>query len=67
MVETRLIPLQKFNEFHKYPSVRALKKLIFDRKANGFDKVVKRIGVKKWYVDEQAFFNWVEEQNKKAG
>lgn len=59
---TRLIPVSKFNEFHKYPTVAALRKLLFYRNINGLDKAVKKIGRKRLYIDEQEFFNWIDNQ-----
>ena len=60
-----LIPVSEFNNFYAYPSVGALRQLIFYNTDNFVDKVVRRIG-KRLYVKASAFFDWVEETNKKA-
>jgi hypothetical protein len=61
-VNTRLIPLSKWNEYHDYPTVSSLRHLVFFEEQNGFSVVIKRIG-KKIYLDERRFFDWVDEQN----
>ncbi len=61
--ERRLIPLSKWNEYHDYPSVSGLRHLVFFAKDNGFDIVLKRIG-KRIYIDEQAFFSWVDKSKE---
>lgn len=56
------IPLSKFAEYSKYPTVGSLRQLIFYN-TNGFkDKVVKLIG-KRQYIKISAFQQWVEETN----
>lgn len=59
----RLIPVTKWNNYHDFPSIGGLRHLIFHEHTNGFCKVVKRVG-RRVLIDEQAFFNWVEEINK---
>lgn len=59
---TRLIPLSKWNEYHDYPIISALRHLVFFEEQNGFSKVIRRIG-KKIYLCEKSFFEWVDEQN----
>ena len=63
----RLIPAAKFNEYHPWPSVSALRWMIFHSKTNGLDDygVIKRAG-RRVLIDEQAFFNWIESQNQPA-
>jgi hypothetical protein len=61
-VVTRLIPLAKWNDYHDYPTVSALRHLVFFEEMNGFSKVIRRIG-KKIYLCEKSFFEWVDEQN----
>jgi len=48
---------------HSYPPQGTLRYLIFHSETNGFKKVIKRIG-RRILLDEKAFFQWVEEQNK---
>lgn len=59
-MENRLIPVTKWNDFHMWPTLGAMRSLIFNRKTNGFDKVVKKVQ-KRVLIDEAAFFKWVEE------
>jgi hypothetical protein len=59
----RLLTVAQFAQEHRAFSQPALRHLIFDAQANGFSKVIKRIGKRKILLDEQAFFDWVSEQN----
>ena len=63
---TRLIPVTQWNKHHTWPSLGGLRHLIFHAQTNGFDQVIRRIG-RRVLVDEQAFFQWVEEQNDHVG
>ncbi len=60
--DRRLIPVTKWNEYHPWPPLGGLRHLVFHAKSNGFDKVVKHAG-RRVLIDEQAFFEWVEEQS----
>ncbi len=62
---TRLIPAAKFDEYHPWPSVSALRWMIFHSRTNGLDSfgVIKRAG-RRVLIDEQAFFKWIESQNQ---
>ena len=64
----RLIPVSKWPEFHPWPSVSALRWIIFHGAKNGFESCVRRIG-RRVLIDEEAFFAWVEErdQQQKGG
>jgi hypothetical protein len=62
----RLIPVTKWNEYHIWPPIGGLRHLIFFAKINGFDKVVKRAG-KTVLIDEDAYFEWLDEKNRKRG
>jgi hypothetical protein len=62
MTQPRLIPVTKWPEHHEWPTVAAIRHLIFNEQQNGFHSVVRRVG-KRVLIDEQAFFNWVEQQN----
>lgn len=64
--QPRLIPATRWNEFHVWPPLGGLRHLIFFAKLNGFEKVVKRSG-RRVLIDEQAFFAWLEERNRKEG
>lgn len=60
----RLIPCADWNKYHIYPTLSALRHLIFDAENNGFHKVIRRVG-RKVLISEPDFFKWVEEQNEK--
>lgn len=62
MPETRLIPVQKWNDFHPWPPVGGLRHLIFHEQSNGFASAFKRAG-RRVLVDEAEFFRCVERQN----
>jgi hypothetical protein len=61
-INTRLIPLSKWNDHHDYPTVSALRHLVFFEEQNNFSKVLRRLG-KRIYIDEKSFFEWVDAQN----
>ena len=63
--QTRLIPVTKWNDYHAYPTIGALRALIFNAHKNGFDKVIRRVGGRV-LIKEDAFFEWVETINSKA-
>jgi len=60
---TRYIPVPNWERHHDWPKIGGLRNLIFNRHKNGFDKVIKKVG-KRVLIDENAFFNWIEQQNK---
>ena len=60
----RLIPVTKWNDYYDYPKLGGLRALIFNEHTNGFDKVIRRIG-RRVLIKEDAFFQWVEENNLK--
>lgn len=62
---TRYIPVPDWEKYHEWPPVGGLRNLIFNKRTNGFDKVVKKVG-KRVLIDEAAFFEWIEEQNSKV-
>ncbi len=61
VVGTRLIPASDWPDHHAWPPIGGLRHLIFHAKANGFDRVVRRVG-RRVLIDEQAFFDWVRAQ-----
>jgi hypothetical protein len=61
--KTRLIPVSKWNDFHPWPTVSALRTYVFLRKRNGFEAVLKRVG-RRLLIDESAFFAWVEARSE---
>lgn len=56
------IPVTEWNSHHSWPPLGGLRHLIFHAQTNGFHKVIKRCG-RRILIDEQAFFEWIEEQN----
>lgn len=60
---TRYIPLSKWNDYHPWPTTLALRNMVFRKKELGFEKVIRRYGVK-ILIDEVEFFRWFEMQNK---
>lgn len=60
----RYYTIGQFASKYPFTSNGGLRHLIFYEKTNGFYKVVKRIG-RKVLIDEVAYFNWIEENNKK--
>lgn len=63
MSNTRLIPVAQWEKYHPWPTKSGLQGLIINRETNGFASVVKKLK-KRVLIDEKAFFQWVEEQNK---
>ena len=61
-LKTRLIPLSKWDQYHPWPSVNALRHYFLKQQVNGFDCALKRVG-RKILIDETAFFEWVDKQN----
>jgi len=65
VTEHRYIPVPDWSKYHPWPAQGGLRHLIFNAATNGFDKVIIKAG-SRVLIDEQAFFNWMEErrQNK---
>ena len=59
----KLIPATEWAAHHSWPPLGGLRHLIFHADTNGFNKVIKRVG-RRVLIDEAAFFEWVERQNK---
>lgn len=55
----RLIPVTQWNDYHVWPPIGGLRRLISRSSNNGFDKVIKRVGGRV-LIDETEFFEWVE-------
>jgi len=58
----RLIPVTQWNQRHAWPPLGGLRHLVLHANENGFARVIRRVG-RRVLIDEQAFFEWVEEQN----
>ncbi len=59
---SELIPVTKWNQYHVWPTTSALRHLIWEADKNGFNKVIRRVG-RAVLLDEEAFYQWVEDQN----
>ena len=57
--ETRYIPVTKWPEFHAWPPLGGLRHLIFNSKANGFNRCVVRSG-RRILINETKFFEWLD-------
>ena len=64
--QTRHIPVPDWNKFHPWPPPGGLRHLIFNRKTNGFDACLIRIG-RTLLVDEQAFMAWCAKHRMSEG
>jgi hypothetical protein len=60
---TKLIPATHWNKHHDWPPIGGLRHMIFNQDTNGFKRAFKKIG-RRVLIDEAAFFECVEEQNK---
>lgn len=65
-LQTRLIPINKWNNYHDYPTAGAWRQLIFRNKNNIVEKVIKRNGGR-LLIDEAAYFEFINEINQKEG
>lgn len=59
---SKIIPLIDWPKHHAWPPIGGLRHLVFHADKNGFNKVVRRAG-RRVLLDEQAFFQWLDEQN----
>lgn len=57
----RLFSVKQFSKEHPAFPEGGLRHLIFNEHTNGFHKCVRRVG-RRVLIDEEAFFEWVEEQ-----
>ncbi len=60
--QIRLIPLTEWPTYHPWPPVGGLRHLVFNADRMNFRHVFKKCG-RRILIDEQAFFEYVEEQN----
>lgn len=61
--ERKLIPLTQWNDYHPWPTQAGLRYLTFNADQNNFKSVIRRSG-RRILLDEQAFFQWIDEQNE---
>ncbi len=57
--KTKYIPVSQWDNYHPWPTVAGLRKLIKKSKKNGFDKVIVKVEGR-LLIDENIFFEWVE-------
>ena len=60
--QTRLIPITRWNEFHPWPEIGALRNIRQHCRRNGFAGAFVKIGARV-LVKERAFFDCVERMN----
>ena len=65
--KSRLIPLAKWNDYHDFPTVSALRQYKFHSKTNGFDEVLEPGGENgnRILINEDKFFLWQKTKNSK--
>jgi len=60
-----LLSVRHFSQKHPTFSESVLRRFIFNKKCNGFNEVVKKGEKRKVFLDEEAFFQWVDDEQKK--
>lgn len=58
-----LIPLPRWNDKHDWPSIAALRNIVFNENYNGAKIFIKRIG-RRIFIDEEKFFEWARSNPK---
>ena len=61
----RLLSVKQFCAKHPWATRGGLRQLLFNRKENGFDKCVVRLG-RKLLLDEAAVFAWIEKHGREG-
>ena len=61
-----LVPVSKFNDYIDYPTVGAIRQLIFYNKDKFKDIVVRYIG-KRQYISVPDFYKWIDISNQSTG
>lgn len=54
----KIIPLSKWNEYYDFPSVGSLRQLVFHNTNKFKEKVIRKFGNGRQYIDVDAFFKW---------
>ena len=57
-----LVPLSRFNDYYDFPSVGAIRQLVFYNTYGFKDKVLRLIG-KRQFIKLSALQQWIEETN----
>jgi len=63
---TRLIPVNRWCDYHPWPPIGGLRYLISRAVQNGFETVIRRCG-RRVLIDEAAFFDWVAKRGGGRG
>lgn len=58
----KIIPLSKWNDYYDFPKVGTLRQISFKNINNFNEKVVRRIATR-MYIDVEAFFIWLNDEN----
>lgn len=58
-----LIPLPRWNEVHQWPSLAAMRGIVFNKDYNGAKSFVRKIG-RRVYIDEKRFLEWANSNPK---
>ena len=58
--QSRLIPLSKWNAYHDWPTIGALRHLAFYHLTNGANKFLRQSG-RRLLIWEKSFFKWVND------
>lgn len=59
------IPVSKWNDYYQFPSVGAIRQLIFYNRNDFNSKVIRRIG-KRIYIKVSNFIDWIENNKEVA-
>ena len=65
IIKQDLIPLSRWNDYYDFPSVNALRQLVFYNRNNFIDTVTRRIG-KRIYISVPNFFTWVDSNGQRG-
>lgn len=60
--QPRYLTVNEWCKTYSWPPVGGIRHLIFNAESNGFKKVIRRCG-RRILINEQAFFQWLEEKN----
>lgn len=61
--ETRLVPIDTWEQIHPWPTASGLRTMIYRHDENGADAWIVRVGGRV-LVDEAAFFAWAKSKNE---
>lgn len=63
--QARYLTVAQWTKEYSWPPLGGLRHLIFYADNNGFNSVIRRAG-RRILLNEQAFFDWIERQNKNS-